>query len=766
MSAPSQESGSPRRRAADVLARVPRLSTLALLSAGTALIGVSTLVAPFRIDGLSGATMAVLCLGGAAIALAQGRRDGVRASRREPPPFGALMDALPDAVVIADEDGEIIESNSHVQRLFGYDPAETIGLRVSGLLAPPRDAELEEYWRELAGDGAIPFRARESLGLRKDGGVFPMEMSVSLLPGPARRQYVLTIHDITARRQALARLEVAEKVLESTMEGVMVTDRRGVILWVNQGFSRISGYTREEVLGKNAALMKSGLQPPEFYTRMWASIRASGEWEGEIWNRRKDGAAYPEWLTIKALRDSSGQNARYVGVFSDISNHKRAEEAIRTLTYYDAVTRLPNRHLFMDRLTQAIERSERTNRRVVLVMVGLDRFKQINETLGHQNGDKVLCTVAERLARSLRGHDTVARLRGDIFGCLLTELQHDHDAHPVISRLLDCFNSSIELGEHELFVNAAIGVSVCPADGTDPETLVLKAETAMNRSKEDEAGAFQFYTPRMHADSAERLRLETELRKALTRGELSVHYQPKIATGTGELVGAEALLRWQHRDMGFISPAQFIPIAEETGLITAIGGWVLDHVCGQMDDWNRSGLPLAQIAINISARQFRQPDLVERVESALATHRVAPGLIELELTESAVMRDPEATVDTLMRLHEKGVRLAVDDFGTGYSSLSYLKKFPLDKLKIDRSFVQDIGTNPASTEIVAAIVAMGHSLNLAIVAEGVETEEQLAVLTEMGCDEIQGFYYSRPVPADTFASLLRLGRIEGRRAAE
>ncbi len=678
-----------------------------------------------------------------------------------------MMASLPDALIIADERGRVRKLNPRAEHLFGYAAAEALDEPVDGLLSEPYARRLRERWKTYVaeGTGDLLVSGREVLGRCKDGGVIPMEMSVAQLERDGERRFVVVLHDISARKRALARLDVAEKVLECTMEGVMVTDRRGTMLWVNQGFTNISGYPRDEVLGQKAAMLKSGLQNAEFYHAMWARIRENGEWQGEIWNRRKDGEAFPEWLTIKAITDPSGQVTRYVGVFSDISKHKRAEETIRTLTYYDAVTRLPNRYLLMDRLDQALERAPRSGRRLALVMIGLNRFKQINETLGHQVGDVVLRTVADRLGMSLRGHDTVARLRGDTFCCLLTDLAQDHDAHLVISRLLESFSTSFEVDGHELFITAKVGISVYPVDGTDPEDLAQKAETAMNRSKELADNSYQFYTPEMHANSVERLRLETELRKAVARDEFVVYYQPKIETASGRVVGAEALVRWRHRELGMISPADFIPIAEETGLIVPIGNWVMNHVCQQLRQWRDVGQPVVQVAVNLSAHQFRQPDLVDRVVEALETHGIPPDLLELELTESAVMHHAEATIETLMQLHGHGVRLAIDDFGTGYSSLSYLKKFPLHKLKIDRSFVMDIDTNPASAEIVGAIVAMGHSLNLQIVAEGVENDAQLDVLRGLKCDEIQGFYYSRPIPADTFAGILRLGRMDGHATA-
>jgi diguanylate cyclase (GGDEF)-like protein/PAS domain S-box-containing protein len=692
-------------------------------------------------------------------ALAQARDAQNRAESR----LDVVVSSLPDALVVADLAGRIRLFNPSAEHLFGYSAAEVEGEPMDGLFADPYGRQQRERMKEFlaTGSGGFISRGREMLARGKNGKVFPCEVSIAEMERDRQHRFVAVIHDVSTRKHALARLDVAEKVLESTMEGVMVTNRSGVIMWVNQAFCRISGYAREEVLGQPASMLKSGMQPGEFYAAMWNVILKDGEWAGEIWNRRKDGEAYPEWLTIKAICDHTGQVTSYVGVFSDISKHKRAEETIRTLTYYDPVTHLPNRDLFMDRLAQGLERAQRQERKVALVMIGLDRFRTVNETLGHQVGDQLLRMVADRLAGCLRGHDTVARLRGDTFCCLLTDLAQSHDAHLVIARLLDCFSTFFEIGGHELFVTASLGISVFPLDAAEPDDLVVKAETAMSRSKKQGEAVYQFYTPEMNTHSVARLQLETDLRKAIQRQEFVVYYQPKIETTTGRVVGAEALLRWHHRELGMVSPNDFIPMAEETGLIVPIGNWVLDHVCQQISLWQAEGVPAVQVAVNLSAHQFRQPDLVERVVEALKTHRIDPALIELELTESAVMRNAEMAISTLMELHGHGVRLAVDDFGTGYSSLSYLKRFPLDKLKIDRSFIHDVDTNATSAEIVGAIIAMAHSLNLSVIGEGVERAAQLSVLGQLHCDEIQGFYYSRPIPAQTFAEILRLGKVVG-----
>jgi diguanylate cyclase (GGDEF)-like protein/PAS domain S-box-containing protein len=671
-----------------------------------------------------------------------------------------IMDSLVDGLVVADQGGTIRQVNPTFTRLFGYSSEEAVGEPIEGLLAEPHAGALRQRWRSHVEDGreALLNSRMEVVARRRDGTPFPAELSLAEMDQNGERRFVVMIHDITARRKAASRLDVAEKVLECTKEGVMVTDRRGTMLWVNQAFCRISGYERDEVLGRNAGLLKSGLQGADFYAAMWSAIREHGTWEGEMWNRRKDGEAYPEWLSIRAIADESGQITRYVGVFSDISRHKQAEETIRTLTYYDPVTRLPNRHLFNDRLTQSLERALRSDSKAALVMIGLDRFKQINETLGHQTGDLLLRAVAERLEAALRGEDTVARLRGDTFCCLLGDLTHDHDVHPVLSRLIDSFGTLFQVAGQEVFISGAVGIAMFPVDGNDPDDLVRKAETAMNRSKEMADHTYQFYTPAMHAHSVERLSIEAELRKAIDCNQLCVHYQAKV-TPDGTITGAEALLRWTHPTLGAVSPAHFIPIAEENGLIGVIGAWVLQQVCRQMALWAGDGLPTIKVAVNLSTHQLRQADLPDRILSILGETGIAPHCLELEVTESAVMRNAEAAIHTLETLHGHGISVAIDDFGTGYSSLAYLKKFPVNTLKIDRSFIHDLETNPASAEIVAAIIAMSHSLKLSVVAEGVENAGQLARLQGLKCDHIQGFHFTRPVPAEAFAVLLRGGSL-------
>jgi len=674
-----------------------------------------------------------------------------------------ILQAVDDAVVLVDETGQVQAFNPAAEILFGHPAREAVGQDLA-ILLPSDDAQgFLEAFRRRAGGGDKSLRRRHDLrGRRRDGGSFPAQLTLSEVRDGGKRLYSLVIRDVSERKALYSRLAMTEKVLEATSEGVILSDAGGTILWVNGGFSRISGYSRDEAIGQTTRLLKSGLQGASFYKAMWDTLTNDGEWAGEIWNRRKDGEAYPEWLTIKAIHDENGQPERYVGVFSDISKHKRAQETIRHLTYYDPVTRLPNRYLFQDRLGQAMERARRVDRRVALVLVSLDRFKTINETLGHQVGDALLREVAQRLSASVRGEDTVSRLRGDTFCCVLAELNHTHDANPVINRILDAFAQVFIINGQELYITASLGISLFPLDGTEIDDLLQKAESAVNRSKERAENTYHFYTPEMNANSMERLRLETDLRKAVNRGELILYYQPKVMADTGKLVGAEALVRWRHPEYGMVPPGRFIPIAEDTGLILPIGATVLHQACQQVRSWLDQGLTPVPVAVNLSAHQFRQTDMVQSITRVIAEAGIPDGLIELELTESAVMRNADSAVMLLNELHGMGLTIAIDDFGTGYSSLSYLKKFPIDRLKVDRSFVQDLGTSQAGEEIVGAIIALAHSLKMSVIAEGVENFQQLKMLQDLKCEEVQGFYFSRPVPAEEFAIMLAAGTLTGR----
>ncbi|MFC6520744.1 putative bifunctional diguanylate cyclase/phosphodiesterase [Undibacterium arcticum] len=492
-----------------------------------------------------------------------------------------------------------------------------------------------------------------------------------------------------------------------------------------------------------------------FFQSMWTLVRQTGSWQGEVWNQRKNGESYPEQLSISVVRDDGGRISHYVGVFNDISTFKNYERQLRHLAQHDPLTQLPNRTLLQDRLSQAITYAIRYGHPVWVVFLDLDRFKFVNDSLGHKAGDQLLKTIAERLLLAVRDTDTVARLGGDEFVVVLSEHAGGSLCADILKRIMDAVASPLRLQEQQFFLTCSVGVAVYPDNGLNAETLIEHADLAMYRAKEVGRNNFQFYTPAMNAQVSERLRIESALRNALERDEFVLHYQPQVDLRTGRVVGMEALIRWRHPELGMVSPNRFISLAEETGLIIPIGAWVLRTACLQNKKWQRAGLGHFRIAVNLSARQFAQQDLTQSIADVLEETGLAPHYLDIELTESLIMTDVEHAVEILRSLKALGLQLSIDDFGTGYSSLSYLKRFPIDVLKIDRSFVHDITLDPDDAAIVVSIIALAHNLKLHVIAEGVETQEQFAYLKRHGCDELQGFYFSKPVPAEEFERLLR-----------
>ena len=569
------------------------------------------------------------------------------------------------------------------------------------------------------------------------------------------RQYREDLDSRNAQLLENAReLKLAAQVFESGNEGMVITDGDNRIITVNQAFTRITGYRPEEVVGQNPAIFSSGRHDADFYRQMWHQLRDTGAWSGEIWNRRKDGSLYPEWLNISSVRDEGGQASHYIAAFSDITERKAAEAQVRHLAEYDALTNLPNRVLLQDRLGQAIAAARRAGSCLALLFLDLDRFKNINDSLGHTVGDQVLCQVGERLLTAVRASDTVSRLGGDEFVLLLPLLESPAQAASVAEKLLHTLATPLAIDDYELAVTPSIGIAVFPEDGEDGDTLLKNADAAMYVAKESGRNNYQYFTAAMNARVSQRLLLENNLRQALARQELALHYQPQYDLHSGTLVGCEALLRWRQPEQGLIPPDRFIPVAEETGLILPIGQWVLREACRQAQAWQDAGLPPLVVAVNISAVQFRQANLAALVQEALAASGLSPCWLELELTESMLMEDGERHTQTLAQLKAMGIRLALDDFGTGYSSLAYLKRFSLDKLKIDRSFIRDLPQDADDAAITTAIIGMARDLGLETLAEGVETEQQWSFLAERGCAQMQGFLRARPMPADEITALL------------
>ncbi len=568
-------------------------------------------------------------------------------------------------------------------------------------------------------------------------------------------QIVGAMQDITERRRSEEEMRLLVRVFENTIEGIVVTDANEVIQMVNRAFTDVTGYSAEEAVGQTPRLLNSGRHSRDFYADMWASLMNSGYWQGEIWNRRKSGEAYPEWLTITAIRDARGQVSHYVGVFHDITETKRNQEQIAYQAYHDALTGLPNRLLFNDRLKMALARAQRKHTGLAVMFLDLDRFKNINDSLGHAVGDRLLQSVAKRLVHWLREEDTVARLGGDEFIMLLQDTMDPEYAMHVGQRILESLSEPFRVGGQDLYVSASIGITLYPHDGRDLETLVSNADIAMYRAKEEGRNNCKLFTPAMNQQVVQRMALETSLRRALDEGEFLLHYQPKVDLRSGQVVGVEALVRWLKPGEGLIPPDEFIPVAEETGLIVPLGHWVLRTACAEIKKWHQMGYRDLHMAVNISPRQFMQKDLVQMVREILRETRLDPCHLELEITENVVMFNVEEAIVTLKELKDLGVRLSMDDFGRGYSSLYYLKRFPMDALKIDRSFVGDIVTDPDDASIVNTIISMSRSLGLEVVAEGVETTDQLDFLRSNACNQMQGFLFSRPVSGEQLVDILK-----------
>jgi diguanylate cyclase (GGDEF)-like protein/PAS domain S-box-containing protein len=559
--------------------------------------------------------------------------------------------------------------------------------------------------------------------------------------------------EIRERSVAEEELKFAGIVYANSIEGVLVTDAQGTILTVNPAFVEITGYGAEETIGKNPRILRSDHQGEEFFHTMWEQLLTLGRWRGEIWNRRLNGEAYLQQTTITMVRDDAGQPKNYVAVFSDITDLRAKEEKIRHQAYHDALTGLPNRLLFQDRLQQAISHASRQHWKVAVMFLDLDRFKIINDTLGHNVGDSLLQSVSERLAQCLRQEDTVSRFGGDEFVILVSEARDRLLIERIAQKITEAFGRPFSIDGHELNITTSIGISVYPDHSADPGVLLKSADTAMYWAKDCGRNNYQLYSHEMNSRGVNRLAMQTALRYALRRGEFELLFQPRIELRTARVIGAEALLRWHHPERGLVLPEEFIGVAEETNLIVPLGDWALRVACEQARIWQDLGFDL-RVSVNISARQFTQPDLLSKIDKILEETGLNGHALELELTESLVMQNAEHTVNTLNALTQRGVGISIDDFGTGYSSLNYLKRFPIDTLKIDSSFIRDIPGDADDAAISTAIINLGHSLRLNVVAEGVETKEQLEFLEAQNCDSIQGYYYYRPLAADEFTRLL------------
>ncbi|MDK9720223.1 MAG: EAL domain-containing protein [Rhodospirillales bacterium] len=551
--------------------------------------------------------------------------------------------------------------------------------------------------------------------------------------------------DVTAHKETAQSLRLAASVFESTKDGIMITNTGGRILSVNSAFTEITGYSAEEAVGESPRILKSGHHSNAYYAGMWQTLVATGHWQGEVWNRRKSGEVCLIWQCINAVRDDEGEIIRYVSVFSDITETRRKEERIRHLANHDALTGLPNRLLLMDRLEHAIEISKRELTRLAILSIDLDRFKIVNDSLGHDVGDQLLCGVAERLNTLIRKSDTIARLGGDEFAIVMSEFSTTAELAHLTERVAELISEPAIIKQRPIRATASIGLAVFPQDGFTALDLLKNADVAMYKAKDGGRNTYRFFDQSMNERAIERMVLEADLRSALERDEFFLVYQPNIDLGREKLVGVEALIRWRHPERGLVPPVEFIPLAEEIGLILPIGLWVFKEACRQTRQWLDQGYQIGHVAINLSARQFQDPMLIDKLKETLKETGLEAHRLVLEITETAVMANAAQAIQALNDIRYLGVRLAMDDFGTGYSSLSYLKRLPLDILKIDQSFVAHLGENAEDTAVVQAIINLSRTLALTTIAEGVELPHHADILRDLGCDLAQGYLYAKPL---------------------
>jgi diguanylate cyclase (GGDEF)-like protein/PAS domain S-box-containing protein len=645
--------------------------------------------------------------------------------------------------------------SEEVYRIFGLKPEETSPTyeKFQNLIHPDDRQKVQNAVQDALA-GKAPYNINHRI-IREDDALREVheEGEVEYDAHGAPRRMFGIVQDITVLKRTEEQMDLAAKVFDSSIEGITITDAKGTIQAVNRAFTHITGYSPEEAIGQKPSILKSDRHDEAFYRDMWSTLLAEGKWEGEIWNRRKSGEVYPERLTITAITDEYGQVTHNVAVFHDMSEIRSYEEQLHFHAYHDALTGLPNRLLMLDRFSVALGQAQRLHKQVAVLVLDLDNFKHINDSLGHNIGDVLLQQVAQRLKEGIGGDHTVGRLGGDDFAILIEQCEDEQDAVRMAEKAIGLFAKPFNLAIYETFVTVTIGITFFPSDGNDADTLLKNAELAMYRAKEEGKNKYQLFTTAMNAKVVHRLSLENSLRKALDNHEFLVYYQPRVAAATGRILGMEALVRWQSKDGRLISPLDFIPLAEETGLVIPLGEQVLRQACRDTRQWLEKSKDLV-VSVNLSPRQFMQEDLVRTITGILRETGLPPSQLELEITEGAVMTNEQAALAQLLELKALGIRLALDDFGTGYSSLHYLRRLPIHTLKIDRSFIKDLPGEPNSAAIAATILSLAQALHLEVVAEGVENAEQLNFLRHLNCNEIQGYLFSPPVPRAAFAAFL------------
>jgi diguanylate cyclase (GGDEF)-like protein/PAS domain S-box-containing protein len=714
------------------------------------------------------ALSSVAMLGGLALSWRayQGIRRQVLATDTDLALARAMLDHTPQLIGLLTPQGEVLRLNQAASDWLGPPPAALRGHPIWALpqwLDSHEDVERLRHAVARAATGRVQhveISVRTRQGPRRvELSVRPMRRESDRRGDAANSHLLVEAHDVTLRRLAEDKMRLAAAVFEQAREGILITDPRGVVVSVNHAFSAITGFDADELIGQSPLMLTTALDDAGLPRRIRRALLRGGHWQGEVRSQRRNGQPFTAWLSMTRRRDADRRTTHLIAIVNDITHSKEAEQKLLRQAHFDALTELPNRHLLEDRLKVALASAQRQNDTLALLFIDLNQFRHINDNFGHRTGDGVLLEMAHRLRDNLRDTDVVARVGGDEFAVLLPATDAE-GASQVAHKLLERVAQPCMVSQHELSLTLSIGIAMYPADGATADELTRCADTAMYRSKLEGRGTFQFFTPGMQQRSVRQLQLEAALRRAVERDELLLHYQPQLDARSGAVLGVEALVRWKHPELGMVSPGEFIPLAESSGQILAIGEWVLRTAVQQIQAWRADGVDDLVVAVNLSAIQFRDPGLPELVRSILEEARLAPRWLELELTESVATGNPTAAIAMMDRLHGLGVRLSIDDFGTGYSSLNYLKRFRIHTLKIDQSFVRDIGNDADDRAIVQAIIQMAHAMHLTTIAEGVETDEQASFLRSHGSDAMQGYRFCRPLEATAAQAW-----IQSRRAA-
>lgn len=672
-----------------------------------------------------------------------------------------LLENSPSMIVIRDTHGRYLRANPAYLEFFGLtNEHDLIATSPREHLPPPLAESAIEGDRQVI-DTQQPFSWERHYDFNGRSYLLYSER-FPLFDENGELYAVCTLAtDRTERAQREKELRLARYVFETTNDGIIVTDAHNRILDANPSFERVTGYGRDEVIGRPPNLLNSFRQTPEFYENMWEKIDSTGGWSGEIWNRKKSGEIYPEWLTVKAMEDEHGEVSGYFGVFTDITEQKKTEDSLRNLAYYDSLTNLANRTLCQERLAHDMELSCRHREALALVFIDLDFFKHVNDSLGHEYGDQLLVEAAARIQGEVRVSDTVARWGGDEFILILPGIYQENMALVIASNVLDALKKPFRLKGSDVYIGASIGIAVYPNDAEDAETLIKHADAAMYSAKSKGRDQICFFDPELNQKNLELIQLKADMRQALKLEQFEVYFQPKVCIKTNAIIGFEALLRWQYEEGHWISPAEFIPVAERSGLIVQIGHWVLATVCTQVDTWLNAGVlqPGMRVSVNLSPKQLAHKDLIDQIDEQFEQYPQLNQHLSVEITETAVIENIQKTLPIIEQMRSRGVQIELDDFGSGYSSLNYLRRLPVDVLKVDKSFISELDQNASERAIMQSIINMAHSLNMSVVAEGVESEQQLGILRDFDCDFAQGFYYAKPQTIEEITRLLENGLV-------